>query len=126
MTDQLTARPAIDPPILNQAPLLLNCAAPERAHDFTGAGRRVWIIEADWLLVEDGQERCVSVLWDMAGRVYCTCPNGLRRIGCDHVLAVGEQSAQQHQHRTYHDQPAAGGGKRAARERVSARGGYSR
>lgn len=85
------------------ATLQLECEPPSRVADYLGLdGRRTWLVDPDWLLVErdlpSDEPRCVSVLWDVHGVLYCTCPDGLRRVGCPHVLAVGERHA-----RTYRD-----------------------
>jgi hypothetical protein len=77
---------------------LFSLTRPPRAGapDVTRAGYRMWIIEADWFLVEREPSAaplpdCWSVILDQHGVIYCTCPTGLQRIGCDHILAVGEQ-----------------------------------
>jgi len=92
--------PLVPVPRRDRTVLLFGCAAPARAADFRAdEERRVWIVDPDWFLVERDEPgtrprpHCVSVVYDMQGALHCTCAAGLKRIGCPHVLAIGERSA---------------------------------
>src|SRR5260221_5735042 len=72
---------------------MLERAISGRRSITTADGLRVVRVEPDWWLVQGNPNVSgvyVSVIVDLHHVVYCTCPQGLARVGCEHILAVGE------------------------------------